>query len=93
MTEPIEPDATEPEVSEPGATGSETTRPGAIEPWVREILRCPVGQHELVDVTNEAGAPVLECAQDCDGPGQRRQYPVTDGIPVLLVSDATTVSR
>ncbi|HLS46649.1 MAG TPA: hypothetical protein VK045_14570 [Ornithinicoccus sp.] len=65
----------------------------AIEPWVREILRCPVGRHELVDATSETGEPVLECAEDCGGPGQRRQYPITDGIPVLLESDATTITR
>ena len=65
----------------------------AIEPWVREILRCPIGQHELLDTTNEACEPVLECAQDCGGPGQRRQFPITDGIPVLLESDATTITR
>lgn len=65
----------------------------AIQPWVREILRCPIGRHELVDATNEAGDPVLECAQDCGGPGQRHQFPITEGIPVLLESDATTVTR
>lgn len=65
----------------------------AIEPWVREILRCPVGRHELVDAIDEAGRPVLECAQDCGGAGQRRQFPLTDGIPVLLESDATTITR
>lgn len=65
----------------------------AIDPWVREILRCPVGRHELVDTTDGAGQPVLECAEDCGGPGQRRQFPITEGIPVLLESDATTVTR
>lgn len=65
----------------------------AIDPWVREILRCPVGRHELVDTTDSAGQPVLECAEDCGGPGQRRQFPITEGIPVLLESDATTVTR
>lgn len=65
----------------------------AIDPWVREILRCPVGGHRLVDATSGDGRPVLECAQDCGGPGERRQFPITDGIPVLLESDATTVTR
>ena len=64
-----------------------------IEPWVREILRCPVGGHELVDATSETGQPVLECAGDCGGPGQRRQFPITEGIPVLLESDATIITR
>ena len=43
------------------------------ESWVREILRCPVGHHELVDVVDEQGQPALQCAQDCDGPGRRRR--------------------
>ncbi len=64
-----------------------------IEPWVRDILRCPMSRHELVDAQDEAGRAVLECAEDCGGPGQRRQYPIIDGIPVLLESDATTVTR
>lgn len=62
------------------------------EPWVREILRCPVGQHPLVDVVDEQGAPALQCAQDCDGAGRRRRYPVRDGIPVLLADDAVIVA-
>lgn len=64
-----------------------------IEGWVREILRCPVGRHELVDETDAEGNPVLVCAQDCGAPGQRRSYPITDGIPVLLADDATLVTR
>jgi uncharacterized protein len=62
------------------------------DPWVREILRCPVGLHELVDTEDEQGAPVLQCAQDCGAPGQRRRYPVTEGIPVLLADEAVLVA-
>lgn len=60
--------------------------------WVREILRCPVGRHELVDVEDEQGRPALQCAVDCDGPGRRRRYPVEGGIPVLLADDAVLVT-
>ena len=63
-----------------------------IEPWLREILRCPVGRHELVDVEAEDGSPALQCAEDCGGAGVRRRYPVTDGIPVLLADDAQLVT-
>lgn len=67
------------------------TRP-AYEPWVREILRCPVGLHELIDVLDEDGQAALQCAEDCGAPGQRRRYPMTDGaIPTLLADDATLV--
>lgn len=67
------------------------TRP-RYEEWAREILRCPVGRHELVDVDDEEGVPALQCAVDCGGAGQRRRYPVVDGIPVLLADDATLVT-
>lgn len=64
-----------------------------LQPWVREILRCPVGRHELVDAVDDNGLPVLECAVDCGGPGLRRRYPVREGIPVLLADEATLVTR
>lgn len=62
-----------------------------FEPWVREILRCPVGLHELVDVVDEQGGPALQCAADCGAPGRRLRFPVRDGIPVLLADDAVVV--
>ncbi|MCE0486471.1 Trm112 family protein [Ornithinimicrobium sediminis] len=64
-----------------------------IPAWARELLRCPVGHHPLVDGTDDAGHPVMVCAEDCPGPGQRRSYPVTDGIPVLLVAESTVTGR
>lgn len=63
----------------------------ALDPWVREVLRCPVGRHRLADVTRPDGSPALQCTEDCGGPGQRRRYPVVDGIPVLLADDAELV--
>ena len=62
------------------------------EPWVREILRCPVGLHELVDVVDDEGRPALQCAVDCGSPGRRLRFPVSDGIPVLLADDAVVVT-
>ena len=63
-----------------------------FDPWVRSILRCPVGRHELVDVTDEQGEPALQCAEDCEGPRRRRRYPWREGIPVLLADDAVVVT-
>lgn len=63
-----------------------------LDPWVRDILRCPVGRHPLLDVQDEQGRPALQCDQDCGGPGHRRRYPVRDNIPVLLADDATDVT-
>ncbi|NNG40210.1 hypothetical protein HJ588_13135 [Flexivirga sp. ID2601S] len=59
-----------------------------LDPWLREILRCPVGLHELVDATGTSGDPELHCAADCGGPGQRRAYRIDAGVPVLLADEA-----
>ncbi|WP_151524412.1 hypothetical protein [Serinicoccus kebangsaanensis] len=63
-----------------------------FDPWVRSIMRCPVGRHELVDVTTDDGEPALQCAQDCEGAGRRLRFPWREGIPVLLVDDAVVVT-
>jgi hypothetical protein len=62
------------------------TNPAAprLEPWVREILRCPLTHATLVDGTGPDGSPELH-STDPDNP---LAYPVRDGIPVLLVDDA-----
>lgn len=59
-----------------------------IEPWLRDILRCPVCRQELIDATSPDGSPELQCAADCGEPGVRRGYRVDDGIPVLLADEA-----
>lgn len=56
----------------------------AIDPWVREILRCPVTHTELVDGVGPDGAPELRNTD----PDRPLAYPVRDGIPVLLEADA-----
>lgn len=61
------------------------------EPWVREILRCPACHHELEDVTDEQGEAALRCTAPHDDSGRRLRFPVVDGIPVLLLDDATEV--
>ena len=48
-----------------------------IEPWVREILRCPRCKGVLEDATGPAG-PELHC------PACRLAYAVDGGVPVLL---------
>jgi hypothetical protein len=55
----------------------------AIEPWLREILRCPACRSELVDATAATG-PELHCANDECG----LQYRIDGGVPVLLVDEA-----
>jgi uncharacterized protein YbaR (Trm112 family) len=55
----------------------------AIEPWLREILRCPRCHSELRDEQADAG-PRLACT----GAQCGLVYRVDDGIPVLLVDEA-----
>jgi uncharacterized protein YbaR (Trm112 family) len=55
-----------------------------IEPWLREILRCPKCQATLRDDTGPGGAAELVCtAGDCG-----LAYPMDGTIPVLLIDEA-----
>jgi len=55
-----------------------------MEPWVREILRCPACGGELRDGVAPDGSPELVCtAATC-----ALAYAVQGGIPVLLVDEA-----
>ncbi len=56
----------------------------AIEPWLREILRCPSCGGVLRDGTAPQGGPELQCSA-CP-----LAYRIDDGIPVLLVDEART---
>ncbi len=61
-----------------------------IEPWLREILRCPVTKSELVDGVGPDGTPELQ-AVEADAAGVRRAYRIEGGIPVLLVDEARVI--
>ncbi len=59
-----------------------------VEPWLREILRCPACRSTLLDVTDPAGAPSLRCAADTTTvTGCGRTYRFDRGVPVLLVDE------
>jgi uncharacterized protein len=61
-----------------------TNKTESLEPWVREILRCPVTGATLTDGFGPDGEPELHSTDA----GRPLAYPVRDGIPVLLESDA-----
>ncbi|MDM7831738.1 Trm112 family protein [Cellulomonas edaphi] len=62
-------------------TGASHPQPGArLEPWARDLLRCPVTGATLVDGVDADGNPVLISTHPTDP----RTYPVRDGIPILL---------
>lgn len=56
----------------------------ALEPWVREILRCPVTGAALTDGVGPDGEPELHST----AAERPLAYPVRGGIPVLLVDEA-----
>lgn len=67
--------------------GEPTTADGpvgdALPGWLRGVLRCPACHGELTDTRDAPDGPGLACVA-CG-----RRYPVRDGVPVLLVDEAT----
>lgn len=59
-----------------------------LEPWVIEVLRCPVTGATLVAASGPDGEPELH-STDAE---RRLAYPVRDGIPVLLEHEARELS-
>lgn len=55
-----------------------------IDPWVRQLLRCPVTGAELVDNVGPDGTPELLAVNDVNP----LAYPVRDGVPILLEAEA-----
>jgi phosphomannomutase len=74
-----------------GAGPSEPSAPSdppasRIEPWLREILRCPQCRSTLCDGAGPGG-PELHCTNTAC----RRAYRIDDGIPVLLVDESRSL--
>ncbi len=60
-----------------------STASDLIEPWLREILRCPACRCELVDGTGPTGVEL-----HCTDATCARAYRLDDGIPVLLIDES-----
>ena len=78
------------EETKPTATPSAPPPPSEpqIEPWLREILRCPQCRSTLSDGSGPSG-PELHCTNaEC-----RLAYRIDDdGIPVLLVDESRSLT-
>ena len=80
MTEPTQP-------SDPSAGSDRAPSAPQLEPWLREILRCPKCRSTLSDGTGPSG-PELHCTNaEC-----RLAYRIDDGIPVLLVDESRSLA-
>lgn len=55
-----------------------------LDPWVLDLLRCPLTGEPLTGPVEVDGAPFLVTASGV-------RYPVVDGVPVLLVDEALDV--
>ena len=59
--------------------------PRLLPSGLRAVLRCPLSGDELVDGIDDAGHPTL-VSQNTG-----LAYPVRDGVPILLVHEASRV--
>lgn len=62
-----------------------------VESWARELLRCPDCGGELRDAAQGDGTLELVCVPPAGSAAKVLGFPVVEGIPVLLVSDARTL--
>ena len=88
-TPPDDPSLVEPPPvdTSPVETSPVDTPGPEIEPWLREILRCPNCGSTLSDGSGPGG-PELHCANaEC-----RLAYRIDDGIPVLLVDESRSLA-
>lgn len=74
-----------PENSYPAEPAADATVAWDAAPWVREIVRCPVSGAPLREHVDPDSGVVELISTDPKAP---LAYPVRDGIPVLLASEA-----
>ena len=66
-------------------TAPDPSSPLALDPVLLEVLACPADHHAplAVGTPDDPAAPALTCTE-CG-----RIFPIRDGIPVLLLDEAT----
>ena len=67
------------QAEEPGAAAAVVASAPALDPWLREIVRCPVCKAALRAESGPTGPELV-----CTAPGCGLAYPIDAGIPVLL---------
>ncbi len=67
-------------------SSADTPAPQTLDPWFLELLACP-GCEQRLPLHLNAAQDALICA--CG----RYSYPIHDGIPVLLVEEATLLDE
>jgi uncharacterized protein YbaR (Trm112 family) len=87
-TPPVETSSATPPAATPPVAAPLVAPSGSeIEPWLREILRCPNCRSTLSDGSGPSG-PELHCTNaEC-----RLAYRIDDGIPVLLVDESRSLA-
>lgn len=60
-----------------------------LEPWLLDILRCPVSGASLRVATGPGGEPELHSTDEA----APLAYPVREGVPVLLADHARPIER
>ena len=66
-----------------------TPKSPTIEPWLAQLLRCPVSGAALHVSTADDGEVTLVS----DDPDRPLSYPVNDGVPVLIPGAGTPVGK
>jgi phosphomannomutase len=86
---PVSDDAPSPSPSPSSRQPAAAAATAGLEPWLRDILRCPRCRSQLRDGVGPTGGAELQCTNpDCG-----LAYRVDDGIPVLLVDEARPTDR
>ena len=81
------PAATPPVPTPPVAAPVVAPSGSEIEPWLREILRCPQCRSTLSDGSGPSGQELHCTNAEC-----RLAYRIDDGIPVLLVDESRSLA-
>ena len=84
MTEQTQPTS----AADPSSPSANARPAPPLEPWLREILRCPNCRSTLSDGSGPSGQELHCTNAEC-----RLAYRIDDGIPVLLVDESRSLTN